>query len=268
VIDPRPMSLGWATEGKINMNYQILPFRHINRSTGLHAAMAGELITAYSQTDTASGATPSMGATLIHKQAADRQRFPHRGWSDNEMRWYRRINVEETLRQFTERFEFATDNPDLGGLFRTASQICELHMMPDGALRAGEPPLNNIKGEVSRRNQMGSFWRANRITGDNARERLYTNLYQKLTTKSNTYRVFFKAQSLVKARSLAPDEVDTTKDTVAAEYQGSALIQRYLDMSSFTQYPDYAQSAASLFSQRSLEHFYRYRVLEYKQFAP
>jgi len=80
--------------------------------------------------------------------------------------------------------------------------------------------------------------------------------------------VYFKAQSIVKARSLAPNEVDTTIDSVSGEYQGSALIQRFLDWSRFTDYPDYAQSAGQLFRERSLEHFYRYRVLEMKQFAP
>ncbi len=271
VIDPRPMSMNFATEGKINMNYQILPFHHINRATGLHAALKGELIASYSQFDTANNRTPTNQNPVIYKLAKSTAVFPHQGWSesspDNKV-WYRHVNIPETLKQFEERFNFNTDNPELGGLFRTASQICELHMIPAGEPRNEEPNLSNIRGETQRRNLMGQFWASNRLTGDNTRERIYTNIYQKLTTRSNTFRVYFKAQTLTKARTLAPDEVDTTRDTVTGEYQGSALIQRYLDMSKFSDYPDYAKGADNLFNLRSLEHFYRYRVLEMKQFAP
>jgi len=269
IIDPRPMSMGFATEGKINMNYQILPFRHINRATGMHAVLKGEFVTAYSQEDTRNNGSPTNQNPVIYKTVKDGSTFPNQGWSEADGKiWYRHINIDESLRQFEERFEFQTDNPDLGGLFRTASQICELHMIPDGSPRNAEPPLRNIRGETQRKNLMGQFWASNRLTGDNTRERLYANLYQKVTTRSNAFRVYFKAQSLVKARSLAPNEVNTTKDSVSGEYQGSALIQRYLDMSRFSDYPDYAERASELFGQRSLEHFYRYRVLEMKQFAP
>lgn len=274
VIDPRPMSLGFATEGKINMNYQMLPFRHINRATGMHAALKGEFVTAYAQQDTRTGGTPSNNNPAIYKTAKDTSVFPNLGWSEatpDGKDWYRHINIPETLEQFREKFEHSSRNPsDFGGLLKTASQICEMHMIPAGAPRHSEPVLVNLRSMAERRNKMGQFWASNRLTGDNTKERLYANLYQKVTTKSNAFRVYFRAQSISKARSLQPNEVDTTRDTVTAEYQGSALIQRYLDMSKFTDYPDYASvlSSSSLFAMRSLEHYYRYRVLEMKQFAP
>jgi hypothetical protein len=85
--------------------------------------------------------------------------------------------------------------------------------------------------------------------------------------KSNAFRVFFKAQTIKKAKSLSSIEIDTTKDNVTAEYQGSALIQRYLDMTS-NALPDFTRIAQPTARKNSLEHLYRYRVLEMKQFAP
>ena len=125
---------------------------------------------------------------------------------------------------------------------------------------------------------MNSFWEHNNVTGDNTRERPYANLYQKFTTRSNTFRVHFRVQVLKKARSVLPNQVDESKDTVTAEYRGAALFERYLDFSSTatsstnakTRLPDYARVAASgsPFSEPSLETKFHYRVLEMKQFAP
>lgn len=271
VIDPRPMSLGFATEGKINMNYQILPFRHIRRATALHGALRGELITAYSQfdKDPRRRGTPSAANTLIYKALKDGSKFPNEAWSESNpdnMNWHRRINIDETLKQFEERFSFQAESNELGGLFRTASQICEMHLIPEGAPRNEEPNLTNLTATL-RKSSMQAFWRSNAITGDNVRERPYANIYQKLTTRSNSFRVYFRAQTIQKAKSLQPEEVNTRKDTVTAEYRGSALIQRYLDQTQLVTYPDYAALPNPL-SQPSLETFYRYRVLEMKQFAP
>ena len=47
---------------------------------------------------------------------------------------------------------------------------------------------------------MVQFWQTHRQTGDNVKERPYANLYPRLTTRSNTYRVHVVAQSLRKNR--------------------------------------------------------------------
>jgi hypothetical protein len=101
------------------------------------------------------------------------------------------------------------------------------------------------------------------VTGDNLKERPYANIYQKITTKSNTFRIYFKAQTIKKALSTNVNEIDTRKDTVTAEYQGSAMIERFLDVMN-GQLPDY--SAIGI-NQPSLEHYYKYRVVDLKQFA-
>lgn len=159
------------------------------------------------------------------------------------------------------------------GLFRTASQICEIHLVPitiDGASYNPTVVKGNPGGAAT---QMLTFWKNHALTGDNTRERPYANLYQKLTTRSNTFRVYYRAQALKKARSLPPDQVRTvasnsaSTDTIVAEYRGSALIERYLDLSDPNSIPNYADGTNPI-ARTSLEAFYRYRVLESKQFAP
>ncbi len=157
------------------------------------------------------------------------------------------------------------------GLFRTASQICEIDLIPKTG-RAGEPTVGKPANDAQRRAAMNLFWNYNQITGDNTRERPYSNIYQKVTTRSNTFRVYFMAQAIRKAKSVSPDQIDLSKDTVTGEYRGSALIERFLDFSAAERgsapvaFPDYAD--ASPLTKRSLETFYHFRILETKQFTP
>jgi len=272
IVDPRPESYAMATEGKINMNYQILPFRHITRATGMHGALKGEFITAYGNTDVrpTSGLPVGPNNTLIYKTAQNTSVFPHRGWSEADgMNWHRRIDIEKTLWQFEDRFKAGSSVSGIqSGLFRTASQICEIHLIPSNNGTSDFSGIVNVdQRQGNYQNAMSNFYASRRITGDNTRERTYANIYQKLTTKSNAFRIFFKAQTIKKAKSLSPTEVDTGKDSVTAEYQGSALIQRFLDLT-VDNLPDYAEIANPVTRANSLEHKYRYRVLEMKQFAP
>ena len=124
---------------------------------------------------------------------------------------------------------------------------------------------------------MDSFWQANTVTGDNVRERPYSNLYNRITTRSNTFRVHVRAQTIKKARSSTPTVFDTTKDAILSEYRGSTLIERYIDPNAranpldpndqTTAIPDYAQGGNPL-SLAPLESFYRFRALETKRFNP
>ena len=63
-----------------------------------------------------------------------------------------------------------------------------MHIVPTGLTVAGMP----------------AYWQNNALTGDNIRELIYTNLYPRLTTESNTYTVNFYAQSLKKLPSSTP----------------------------------------------------------------
>ena len=220
VLEPEPLSLNLATEGKINLNSEILPFRHIQRDTALHAAMKAEAITAIPDT---AAATYKSG-----ERQGDRFR--------------RFIDAEATIALWRQQVFQAT------GAFLTASQICEQFLVPEGLVSPGQTPT---------REQLQAFWDEHRLTGDNSKERPYAHLYSRLTTRSNTYRVHFIAQSLVKARSSAPDQFDSRRDRVSATTAGSALLTRQLDLN-HPQLPDYQTPSTE--PQPSLERFYRWKI--------
>ncbi len=282
VVEPYAITDSYSTAGKINLNYQIVPFTYIRRATALWAAMKGEMITAYSSQDTdprkAAGLKPSSTNTAIYKKIKDVNPIPPSLWLENgtdNVHWYREIDVTETLTQMDERFNFTASPNATGnvGLMLSPSQVCELHLIPKiptGTNRPGEPVMTNLVG-AGRKQAMAGYWQHNDLTGDNTRERPYANLYQKFTTRSNVFRVFFTAQTIKKARSLAPNQVDTRRDSVTSEYRGSALIERYLDFSSAGALKlsknDYG-AGGPLNNMPSLEDSYHYRVIEMKQFSP
>ncbi|MFZ4594167.1 MAG: Verru_Chthon cassette protein A, partial [Verrucomicrobiaceae bacterium] len=270
VVEPYAISDSFSTAGKVNMNFQMVPFSHITRATAMHAAMKGELITAVSAKDTNSlSAAKGPNNTLIYKTFQNSNTVPRTYWSETQNRqWHRQININETISHMKRRLNSAVGVPaSQQGLFRTASQICEVHLIPN-TTRGAEPPVVGLQGSALT-STMNTFWNENSITGDNTRERPYTNLYQKVTTRSNTFRVHFLAQTIRKARSLAPNQVDERFDNVTAEYRGSSLLERFLDFTNKTSadYPNYG-ALPSPFSAPSLESQYRYRVLETKQFLP
>lgn len=289
-VEPYAISDSYASAGKINMNYQMVPFLHITRATGMHAVLKNELVTAFSKYDAFNTTTnkklvPNQTNTVVYKRYKNPNAAPPGLWGvDNDpMEWHRRIAISETLKQFDERFAFKPmPAGTFQGLFRTASQICEINMIPrPSTLRAvapnPEPQPQNFANESQRRSGMANFWAYNNLTGENLRERTYSNIYQKVTTRSNTFRVYFLAQAVKKAKSVKADEVDLSKDTVTGEYRGTALIDRFLDFSSVeragstaTPFPDYADgtSVFNTSAKPSMETLYHYRILEMKQFSP
>jgi hypothetical protein len=182
-----------------------------------------------------------------------------------------------TLSQFDDRFEFRAGAPTgAQGLFRTASQICEIHLVPkkdsgnafakqvvtlasatDGSDEQPTAPYT-VTG-------MDKFWDPRAITGDNIRERPYANIYAKVTTQSNTFRVHYRAQSIRKARSVGPGRFDPAADSVTSDYRGSALIDRRIDPED-PRILDYATRRNA--NDRPLDDFYSFRVLENKRFNP
>ena len=185
--------------------------------------------------------------------------------------------VQGTIRQFEDRFKFSSaawSPTGAHGLFRTASQICEIQLIPKKVAGNGPGVDGSDPAPVTNpyaASDMGNFWGAagpggRGLTGDNTRERPYTNLYAKISTKSNTFRVFFRVQTIKKARSSAANVFDATKDTVASDYRGSTLIERRLDPGN-SDIPDYGASMAPV-SLKPLDDFYRFSVLETKRFSP
>ncbi len=207
VVEPYAVSEPFSTAGKVNLNYQILPFDYIERSTAVRAAMRPEQLMAIPIT---------AGQTYKEPDAAN-PNYRHR------------IDVADatttttgTLSQFEGRFS-------AGDIFRSEAELARLYLVPEGQTLAG----------------MQAFWNSNRLTGDNVRERPYANLLPKFTTKSNTYTVYYRAQALKKRTSGNQSEWDETADTVTAEYRGATTIERYIDDPSDPTIPDFATDATA-----------------------
>lgn len=296
VVEPYAISETFSSAGKVNINYQIVPFNHIRRSTAIHAALKGEIMAAIPNAD---GPNYLGFPGTFFEATRDGDYHFRQPWSDFNQAsvggvrkvWHRKIETEfrqgsavlGTLQQFENRFNFSSSGftpPATHGLFRTASQICEIHLIPkkqpsnpgqqivgtEGApnVDGGDPNLNIPYTPLDMTNTQGAgFWATRQLTGDNTKERPYTSLYGKITTQSNTFRVFYKAQVIRKARSVAPDSFEPGRDRVASEYRGTTLIERKLDAND-PLLPDYAVSPSAA----PLDRFYRFRVLETKRFAP
>lgn len=223
VIEPEPISQAFETAGKINLNHMMVPFSHITRATALHAAMKAEAMMAIPD---------SAAATYKNDEQPD-DRFRHF------------IDASATLKLWQ------TNVFDNGKVFLTASEICEQPLIPECLIAPGEQPSNA---------RIESYWQRHRLTGDNSKERPYAHLYPRLTTRSNTFRVHFIAQSLKKARSTDPDTFDSTKDQVTATLRGSCLLKRELNVDDPT-IPDYMAPPppGSTAVVKPLDAFYRWR---------
>lgn len=222
VIEPYGISTPMETAGKINLNHELLPFRHIQRSTALHALLKSERIIAVADID------------------AMRVKKPD-GFSDATCRFP--IDPDSTLKMW-DRTRDQNGRP-----FISASEVCTLPLVPES-----NPPV------LADRAAINEWWKAHRLTGDNLKERPYTNLHARLTTRSNTYRVHVYAQSLQKARSSKPAIWDESKDLVMATWRGSALVSRQIRANDI---PDYAAGAPV---PTPVDHFYSWSISSQRQF--
>lgn len=231
VVEPYAISEPFSTAGKVNLNYQIFPFTHIRRATGMHAILAGETIHAIPNSD-----APNY---KVFPNSANQNDF----WKSSQGKnWSYSIDVEKTLAQFEQRFAE-------GKAFISPSEICDIYLVPKGA-----------RG-ISGYQQMETFWREHRLTGDNTRERPYAGIYPRVTTRSNTFRVHYIAQTLKKARSSGPEKMEEA-DKISGEFRGSTLIERHLDPTQ-SGLPDFATNAAG----QTLDHYHEFRVLQTQRFG-
>jgi len=237
IVEPYAISEPFSTAGKINMNYQILPFTYINRSTAVQSAMKIELVAAVPNgTGGGSQGYPSDPGSANYLTSTN--------WA-NSTGYRKTLNLSETdgsLRQFKAKFAS-------GDIFRSASQICDIYLTPRDQAWASDSAAQ-------------TFWSANLNTADNLREKPYANLYARLTTKSNTYTVHVRAQVLQKVPGTPADQWVEGRDRVAAEERASTLIERYVDVEDTT-LPDFATDANA-----RLSDYYRMRILSTKRFAP
>lgn len=229
VVQPYAISEPFSTAGKVNMNFQIMPFAYIDRSTALHGLLVGERIRAVKDSDAG-----------VYKF------FDHSSTVSGIDLSYP-MDIPQTLRGFRERFAS-------GRLFITEAEICSLPLIPKGQTWSAD-----FAGA-------SAWWNERRITGDNMRERPYVNLLPRLTTKSNTYTVYVKAQALQKRPGDPAGQWDESRGTISAEYRGSTTVERFINPNN-DEIPDYL-TMINESGARNLDDFYRWRVVATRQFAP
>lgn len=258
VIEPYAISEPFSTAGKVNLNYEIAPFSYIRRATALHGVMKSEepLVMPHDL-----GTVPlSKTYKLWDHETNDWPYFPNSSGRTQDIalgaEWdkvfkgqapydklRRPIDVTKTLAQADQRF--AT-----GEAFRSATEVCELHLVREG--------------ETLKEYEDGTIWKNAQITGENTRERPYANLLARLTTRSNTFTVHMRVQALRQPGSKEEDFKvwREGRSEPAGEYRGSTLIERYIDPADPT-LPDFATTP-----DRVADTAYRMRVLLMRKFVP
>ena len=259
VVEPYAISEPFSTAGKINMNYEIAPFSYIRRATALHGVMKSEEplavpneaanIYKIADHETASNILPDEEAPRGCVDPAVKAKWIQCVRDGNPV-MRQPIDIAKTLTQFDTRFK-------AGEIFRSATQICEVHLVSQGASLSDYKQTVTVNG-VS----VPKFWNDHVVTGDNSRERPYTNLYSRLTTKSNVFTIHVRAQVLRKSGTGKADEWDEDRDKTVSEFRGSTIIERYIDASD-PNLPDFAQD-----SSKTLDANYRFRMVSTKRFAP
>jgi uncharacterized protein (TIGR02600 family) len=232
VAEPYAISEPFSTDGKVNLNYQIQPFTYIKRNTALRSALASEKVTK----------VPLSKAGVYKTQG-------NRDTDATASRFA--LNLDEssgTLRQFEEKFAS-------GGLFKSATEICDIFLVPQGSSWATDAAAR-------------AAWYGNdfALVGDNTRERPYANLLGRLTTKSNTFTVYYTVQALKSPPSVPAGTWNEERGVILSEYRGSTTIERYLDPNDAT-IPDYAADLPKIDSD-PLDRHYNWRVLQNSRFAP
>lgn len=276
IVEPYALSEPLSTQGKVNMNYQIAPFIYIKRDTAVQAVLKSTNLMAIPATISTLTFGPNGAAS------------PTGGYKSTNGAPYQfryAINASEgnggTLKAFEDRFAS-------GDIFRSASEICEIPLFPKQfPTGSGQSQSYDSSGQGIPTSYSGlqSFWNADngaRLSGDNVREDPYGDLYPRLTTKSNTFTVHVRVQT-VKKNSLTGadtfidpadplgDPVTKARDTVTAEYRGSYQIERYVDPNVTTtgnsdpakNFPDYAVDGIKA---TSLSNFYKFHTIGVKQF--
>jgi uncharacterized protein (TIGR02600 family) len=257
VVEPYAISEPFSTAGKVNLNWQIAPFSYIKRSTALRGVLYPEKITA----------VPTSNAFLFTLNPDGITGVGSSDGNNNVYNYRYNIDRNATMTLFEKRF---TDNTP----FLTASQICEMPLVPkpenvsaSGLVPASKNPFQTALSANATASQVQTyvdgFWANTSLggagTADNLRERPYTTIYPRVTTKSNTFTVHLRVQSLKKIRGSDPQTFDQTKDTVTSQYRGSFIIERFLDPNASTF--DITDSTSALGP-------YKFRVVNTKQFNP
>ncbi len=265
VVEPYAISEPFSTAGKINLNYPIVPFSYITRSTAMRAALHPVRVTMIPTDHVWDYKTGSTNPDVTAKSNLSKASM---------LSNYRlRLDRDETLKAFDSFFAEGKTSAD-AGFFKTAAEICDMFLYP-AVMPDGQAPPKWQKGDQL----LKSEWERNYgLTGDNLREKPYGDLYPRLTTKSNTFTVHMRVQSLRQTPASASKGIwDEKKDRVLGEYRGFSTIERYIDPEdrrfsashSETQTRgDYIDVDKDEVNKPSVEDAYRFRVLNTKRFVP
>lgn len=252
IVRPYAISEPFSTAGKVNMNYQIVPFTHIKRTTALRAALESVRV-------------PAVGIDQVgrYKSSAGTTNYRHL------------VDRNEVVKSFDDFFaQFDRGNVD-EGFFKSASQICERFLYPRTTV-SGRPVMFDKQND----RYVRAFWDGKKLTGDNLRERPYADLYARLTTKSNTFTVHYQVQVLRKRNYLGSGDGGSThyarwdegQDAMVAEQRGSSLIERYLDPEDrrFNSQDNETLKNRDYLDpdKESLDRAYRFRVVSSRRFLP
>ena len=217
VVEPYGISTRFETAGKINLNDQIAPFTYLHRSTALRALLSGVRVPAISPVYAST--FKSAAATAIPSI-------------------WRQIDEDATVTQIENRFAS-------GDVYLTEGEICSVPLVPQN--------LNGVTPE--------NFWTsrsgAGFLTGDNLRELPYAQIYSRLTTRSNSYTVYIRAQVLKKLNDgTSPAAWREGVDRVVGEWRGSYEIERYLDPAAKAPVPGLPLGP------------YKFRIVSARRFTP
>lgn len=248
IVEPYAISEPLSTNGRVNLNTRIAPYgyvpaagsgdpvtspAYIERTTALHGLLRGmyQMAVPNGTPESAHSETPLTGQA-----------------KDAITRWP--INPYQTIAQGIIKKNF----------FKTASEICEVDLIMDGRSLTGNPT------STSTTSNRQTFWEQHNMTGDNMRERPYSHIYPRLTTKSNTFTVHVRAQSVSKRTRKNWDTFDEADDLITGEYRGSSTIERFIDPND-DDIKDFDAVKEIDKEGSTLEPYYRYRVINTKQFT-
>ena len=287
VVEPYAISEPFSTAGKVNMNYAMVPFgEYIHRSTALHAVLKSTRILAvptlandgsgvqYSgstgfiqptNVSPAGGSWPSFKTTYLHTSSA------YGSGADFSNRYG--INLSATIDDANSAFQVRFVS--FKDIFRSATEICNVFLVPKKvpgrtyySSQAGTAPAPPTDASYA---SMTAWWKNFKMTGDNGRESPYSQIYPRLTTKSNSYQVHMRVQVLTQTPAdVQAGTFDTgAGDSVTGEYRGSTTIERYLD-SNQSNLPDFATTfpGAPTGSTSTVDNYVRYRVVGVHSFSP
>ncbi len=236
---PYAISEPFSTAGKVNLNYQILPFTYIDRSTAIQSVLSSEKVA-------------EIGVTQAGVYKKDSGGGDTTGMTNLARRTLNLSEVDGTLGQFAAKFK----NFDF---FKAAAEICDVYLVPKDKSWPANPDGTNPTAQAE-------WYGPNfALVGDNTREKPYADIYSRITTKSNAFTVYHRVQTLKNPTSANPAQWTEGQGAILGDYRGSTTLERYIDPNDTT-VPDYADPKHV--DDTNLETHYKWRVVENTRFAP